>query len=495
MQVREIELKAGLSAREVRDLLRLLKEDYGAGQRPAYLRSIYFDTPGLHLKKRGIALRIRREQGRSIQTVKVGRTGVGSFHDVAEQDNAVAGLKPRVGAITDRALREAIVAATRNSVLVPHFETRVRRSRWLVTEHHGTIEIAVDSGHFITAAGKAPILELELELKGGSPEALFDLADRLLEGCSPNLSLPGKASRGFELAAGREISAKAASSKLTAVPSQTPAGDAFEAVLKSLAPAIAANIHATMVHDDPEGPHQLRVSLRRLRAALRLFAGPVDPRLAHDLNRQARDLGRAVSALRDADVLSALVLDAHKHRAASTLPVALDNHRLNLREAARAELRERRASHFALRLQRLAILGGWQGDPRKGAAPIAKACRKPLDDLWEVMTALGDRLSILSDEDVHKLRKTIKQCRYMSQILEYNLDVNDITNIRKLQGALGILNDLVVLSAWKPALVPCDAERELAEIRSTLLSTSRQRRDLALGRACRLWAEIRMRKP
>ncbi len=486
-------MKAGLTAQDGRAVLRLLKSAYGAGLPTVSLRSIYFDTPVQQLKAHGIALRIRREKGRWIQTIKTGRTGVGGYQDVLEQDNGVPGPKPRIDAIADRGLRETIVAAIRDTILVPQFETRVRRTRWRVSERHGEIEIAYDRGHILCADRTSPILELEMELTGGSPEALFNLAERLLGGTSACLSLPSKAARGYALAAGRDGAVRPVQSKPNVAAGETGAGGVFEAVLKLLAGAIAANLFATMVSEDPEGPHQLRVALRRFRSSLRLFAGIMDRKLARDLNRRARDIGRAVSALRDCDVMTALVLEAQPRSADSTLQQALEGYRADLLLGAREALLETKTTQFVLHLQRLAVLGGWQsGAGRKAAEPMELVCRKPISSLWSLIVTMGDRLSVLTPEERHKFRKLLKRYRYITEITVVpTINSGNIKELRKLQEALGVLNDLSVLASWAPALTSRDAEMQLEDIRSSLDGKGRRREDLALGRACRHWLKLR----
>ena len=66
----EIELKLALPPEAQRAFLRhpLLKQ--AAGKTTQRLTNVYYDTNGLDLRKRGIALRLRRKGGRWLQTVK-----------------------------------------------------------------------------------------------------------------------------------------------------------------------------------------------------------------------------------------------------------------------------------------------------------------------------------------------------------------------------------------------------------------------------------------
>jgi len=493
MQGQEIELKAGLSTDEARAILRTLRAAYGPAMPTAHLRSLYFDTPVQGLKACGLALRVRREGGRFIQTVKAGRTGIGGYQQVRELESPVSGFKPRISSIADRSVREAVETATRATILVPQFETNVRRTKWLVSEPHGEIEIALDRGWLEADTRKAPILELELELKGGSPEALFDLAEKLLAGTNACLSLASKSARGYALAAGSYSCASPLASKPGATTDGMTAGEVLQDVLSSLAETIAANLHATMVSDDPEGPHQLRVALRRLRSALRLFSGVLDRKLATDLNLAAREIGRSVSALRDADVLTEIIVGAGNPQADAYLRSELEAHRSALRVEARRALGALEATRFALRLQRLAAIEAWRHKANHLAETLENVSQKPLADRWARIVALGDRLSMLTVDERHELRKRLKEYRYMTENISVNKDVNHkLKIIKKLQTALGTLNDLHVMANWNPDLGTFDAEERFAEIRASLLTTGRYLGDVSLGRACRHWSALRL---
>ena len=71
---------------------------------------------------------------------------------------------------------------------------------------------------------------------------------------------------------------------------------------------------------DPEDVHQLRVSTRRLAAALSIFKACLDPESHRRLRRAARKLRRAAGAARDFDVqrelLTGRLHDANRSRLA-----------------------------------------------------------------------------------------------------------------------------------------------------------------------------------
>ena len=75
--------------------------------------------------------------------------------------------------------------------------------------------------------------------------------------------------------------------------------EAFSAILESATTQILVNRQAVLETDDPEGAHQLRIGLRRLRALRPL----VDRDCLRAFERSARNLGRSAGMLRDADVM------------------------------------------------------------------------------------------------------------------------------------------------------------------------------------------------
>ena len=54
----------------------------------------------------------------------------------------------------------------------------------------------------------------------------------------------------------------------------------------------------------------MRVGLRRLRSALKAFRSMIDDKTLRDVDQRARNLGRVLSELRDADVLATDIVDA-----------------------------------------------------------------------------------------------------------------------------------------------------------------------------------------
>ena len=143
----------------------------------AELDAIYFDTPELALQAQGVAVRLREAGGRWVQTVKGRSDASGALHRRLEWETPSEGAGLDFSGIDDPALRRQLTAPALAERLQPVFRTRFRRWARLLVLGDGTrIELALDQGRIEAGASEAPICELELELKSGRPEALFELA-------------------------------------------------------------------------------------------------------------------------------------------------------------------------------------------------------------------------------------------------------------------------------------------------------------------------------
>src|SRR5262249_2499313 len=131
------------------------------------------------------------------------------------------------------------------------------------------IELAIDRGRIVAGQRSGEIEEIELELKHGRSADLFRLAKTMEQKSQAELYLRSKAERGYDLARGKREQAMSAES--IELDKDMPAADAFRVIAHSCVRHFSGNADA--IRDgDPEGVHQMRVGLRRLRAAITLFS-------------------------------------------------------------------------------------------------------------------------------------------------------------------------------------------------------------------------------
>ena len=134
------------------------------------LYSVYFDTPKLDLWRQGVALRLRREGKRWVQTVKGSGTVHGGLHRRIEAESEVAGPVPDFSRIRDRELAATFASRRLRAQLKPVFTADfIRHSTILDLDADTRVEASVDHGVIRSGRRAEGVSELELELKKGAP--------------------------------------------------------------------------------------------------------------------------------------------------------------------------------------------------------------------------------------------------------------------------------------------------------------------------------------
>ncbi|MCB1470470.1 MAG: CYTH and CHAD domain-containing protein, partial [Rhizobiaceae bacterium] len=277
----------------------------GDGEKSRTVRSVYFDTEGHTLKKAGIALRIRRDGRRWVQTVKLKRLASIGLSQVGEIEIAAPGGKLALDAIPDEGVRDQLRQHIDGMPLKPICETVIRRTTFEVVVGSGTVaEIAVDVGAIQAGSHSAELREVEIELVRGEPRDLFDIARVLFPSGSARFSTLSKSARGYMLAETGRIEPDVAprNAQTVALRAELTAEEGMRDILRECVAQILPNVEVMERLDVPEGPHQLRVGLRRLRSAMSIFAPVARSPELERLDKEVAWLAREVGALRDLDV-------------------------------------------------------------------------------------------------------------------------------------------------------------------------------------------------
>lgn len=147
-----------------------------------HMAAEYFDTPDEMLRNSGAALRLRRENDRTVCCMKrtVQREGAQALREEYEvtADSLQEGLRllPDAGAPRDFCLFLALLT------LNPFAKTDFIRNCWLLSvadDAPFTAEFAIDVGTLGNARGMQPFEELELEFKSGDEAAFHRFAAQL----------------------------------------------------------------------------------------------------------------------------------------------------------------------------------------------------------------------------------------------------------------------------------------------------------------------------
>jgi inorganic triphosphatase YgiF len=169
--------------------------------------------------------------------------------------------------------------------LRPAFETDVERVVVPLRIGKSEIEIAFDQGRVNTPDDHDSISEIEIELKQGRRSDMALLARRLARAFPVSYAARSKAERGYALLEGTQHAAVSAR-PLQVAPTMTTA-DGFGVIAFECLRQVAAN-EAAVRRSDAEGVHQMRVGLRRLRAALSLFKDMLEGRETEAIKKDLR---------------------------------------------------------------------------------------------------------------------------------------------------------------------------------------------------------------
>ena len=160
----------------------------------------YYDNEDADLLARRIALRIRGENGRYTQTIKAAGQTIGGLHQRLEFDHPVGSLTLDASGFPDQEWAGWLAAQVRAELLMPVFRTDfLRRARRLRHVSGTEVELALDLGSVSTDDEQEAICEIELELKQGEAEPMFELARHLIEHHPLVPDNRSKAERGYRL--------------------------------------------------------------------------------------------------------------------------------------------------------------------------------------------------------------------------------------------------------------------------------------------------------
>jgi inorganic triphosphatase YgiF len=436
--------------------------------------SVYFDTKRLKLKRHGLTLRVRQVGDRYIQTVKSEDAGL---FDRGEWETEIENSRPDLERAGGSALERLGIKKLRKK-LRPVFETRVQRTTYPLAR--SDIALTIDRGEIGAGRKSMPLYEAELELKRGDRGRLFGLARKFARATSAELAVKSKSQRGYELLAGDGAAAvKGHDIELTA---DMPAKAAFHAIASACLRQIVANKPAILA-GDPEAIHQMRIGLRRLRAALSLFPDIVADAKTSHIKAELKWLTNELGSAREFDVfLSKVVAPLKKHHGRLAGMRGLSRDLADRREAATARaagaVASKRFRDLALDVATWLETGGWR-QPRDrqarehGEAPIAPVASAQLSRRWKKLRKRGRQLAKLDAEGRHKLRIQAKKLRYATEFYrtvftgkktEKRRDVF-LAALKDMQDRFGELNDIVVHEKLATGIARTMADRPPRPVR------------------------------
>jgi inorganic triphosphatase YgiF len=458
----EVELKLVTSKRGLSKALllpwlrRMANGNIGKRQ---HLVSVYFDTRDFALHDRGVSLRVRRVGEQRLQTVKANSpTPMGRREWEVEIDRDQPKLE---------LARHTALAPILNDEIAQHlkpvFETRIQRRAIPLQVGRSEIELALDEGRVITGDASIAIAEIEIELKHGERSDVGRLARKLAQAVPVTLGARAKAEWGYALAEDA-VNAPMSTEAILLAPSSSVV-DAIVIIGFSCLRQIAGNALAVRQRD-PEGIHQMRVGLRRLRAALSFFKDVLRDGEGDHIKRQLRWLTEQLGPGRDADVfMSQSIVPCLKHHPdrveLDVLAHDFEKERDLGFAKAQAAVESKRFDRVLLDSALWLIDGEWRNDNddlrrtlrERSASAFAE---EELARRTRKIVKRVRKLERLDASRQHKLRIAVKKVRYAR---EFFASLNPDRRRRKarrkidhalkgLQSALGDLNDMRVHMYW-----------------------------------------------
>jgi len=459
---KEVELKLRIAPEDI-VVLRKHPRFAGALRDPIRetLNSVYFDSNRRLLHKNGLTLRVRHIGDKRVQTIKTTNPTSCGLLERLEWEQTIEGDKPDLTHAKDTALGPLLADDVRYG-LQPVFETRIERTSYQLSESGTELIVATDEGQIIAGDSSCPVSEIELELKHGSRNQLFKIAREIINIVPAHLDVKSKPERGYELLAKAPVAAETARDpELTA---GMNAGRAFILIGRACLRQLVANVPAT-IDRDAEALHQLRVALRRLRAAISLFSRVVSDDRVNAIKTELRWLARECGPARDLDVLLIEVLKPLQRQNANepglvSINKMFTRRRLKTYQLALDAVQSDRFRTLLLDAAEWIEVGPWRTSED---APVCACRRMPIEiyaadqlsGYRKKISRRGAKIDDLTAEQMHRLRIQVKKARYaieffagLYQDKKAAKRCKEIrSSLMQLQDCLGGINDIVTRKA------------------------------------------------
>jgi inorganic triphosphatase YgiF len=509
---REIELKLAIDPCDVSTLREssILRELTLQHSPRRSLLSVYYDTPCNSLARRGIMLRVRKIGSKRVQCVKMNAATTSVFQRT-EFESPIRGNRPDLTQIADPDVRRAVQKRCARHELARVFATNVVREAWLLRLGRSQIECAIDRGVIESEGKKTPISEVELELKSGQPARIYELAHRLNAIVPLRIETKSKEARGYDLVEHAKLAVPKAGPILVTAPMS--AGECLAAIAQPCVAHILASANFAYKSNDPEGIHQLRVAIRRMRAAFSIFhsamAENCRPRLAAEL----QTFGQTLGAARDWDVLveetiASMPIRLRRQRSTTRLIRVARAKRAEGDKSAQASLRDPQYTEILLQLASWADSqfgpngslqqeGKWKPDVLAGPAPGFAA--QVMQTFHDKARKLGRKVRELDPPGIHRLRIRIKKLRcatdFFGGFWPNRRTERYLAALKGLQEALGVFHDTTIadelLIAHLTAAEGADVKLSTAPVNRWLTKHQRGLRKKVI----KLWGKFANQKP
>jgi CHAD domain-containing protein/uncharacterized protein YjbK len=401
----------------------------------------YFDTPEFALARARWALRVRELEDRSIVTLKGPGSVTNGLH-AREELEAEIPVGRGLEALTDPEILGRIAGCANLERLERLVRLETKRHRFEITD---VGELTLDQVRVLNADDETALEfeEIELELEGDLPGGVVETIENAIRAIAP---------------VRRSTTSKLQRALGAVIPDgqtrpETPWALAASRVFEHELERLRAHVPMAAAGLDAEGVHGVRVSIRRLRAALKLFSSVIPARSAR-LNDELRWLGLRLGVVRDLDVMIEALPD--RARVAGLEPDdlraavrVLERERSRARKTMLRGLNSRRHARIQERLERLI------GQAQRSGLRRSRHSTTRLEGahaIRRVYARLRRDAKLALEPDaplpvIHTLRKSAKRVRYTLEFLEPAIGKtakDAISHLKTVQERLGQINDASV---------------------------------------------------
>jgi CHAD domain-containing protein len=244
------------------------------------------------------------------------------------------------------------------------------------------------------------------------------------------------------------------------LPSAPSAQEAIESALASSVARLMLLLPAARIGTDPEGVHQARVAVRRLRSDLNTFRPLLDDQWSFGLREELRWLSDELGAVRDSDVLGERlrdILSRHPEIDHDAGRGVLHQLRLKRRRDRRRLLRHLGDARATELLDHLVEATSSPATVKQANRPAREVMPKLVRKRWRRLDRAIERLgSDPTPAQLHEVRILAKRVRYATEAVAPAAGKQARKFARdaaKIQEALGELNDAAVAGAWLDSTV------------------------------------------
>lgn len=424
-----------------------------------HLARVLFDTPDRQLAGQNVMLEVHKTGSRTVQTVRAEGSPGAAGPLSREWRNPLPSPDPDPAAIADMDLRR-LVTPLPGTALEPVAREDVRRtSRRLVIDEANQVMVAVDTGTIEAGEVARPVAEIELRAEGDDAAALYDLALAIQHEIPVRVATVPRSLRTRRMLAGEAAAWRKAG--LLDLPAGATVEAALETILHHCLDHLSANERCTLEDDHPEGVHQMRVSMRRLRSALRIFRMVIPPEQYEAIGAEVKWLTQSLADARDLDVFTEEIVGPVAaafpgEPAFAVLKARLAADRAAAREAARAAVASPRFTRFLLEAGAWIARRAWRDQPVSEQAsylfhPITELSDQLIAKRFRKVRKAGRRFAELNPEARHQLRIDVKRLRYaidfFASLYGRKRVAVFVKALQRLQDGLGYMNDVTVAKA------------------------------------------------